>query len=149
MRAVVQRVHSGNVAVDGKVIGSIEDGLLVYLGVSGEDTETDARYLAEKTANLRIFKDAGGKMNLSAMDLAKEILVISQFTLYADARKGRRPSYASAADPEQAEPLYRFYLSELAGLGFSPEKGRFGATMEVTYTNSGPITILLDSKKLF
>ena len=149
MRAVVQRVAECSVSVEARLIDSIADGLLVYLGVSDEDDADDARYLAEKVANLRIFLDVEGKMNLSAADLEKEVLVVSQFTLYADARKGRRPSYSHAAEPELASRLYVQFIDELKLLGFSPKAGEFGAMMDVRYVNKGPVTILLDSQKLF
>ncbi|MBT3275127.1 MAG: D-tyrosyl-tRNA(Tyr) deacylase [Spirochaetales bacterium] len=149
MRGVVQRVTNCVVKVDNIITGSINDGLLIYLGVSINDAAKDAVYLAEKAVNLRIFKDTTGKMNHSVLDLDKEILVVSQFTLYADTRKGRRPSYSAAAPPEKAEELYRFFISELNIQGFSPAEGKFGAMMDVSYTNSGPVTILLDSEKQF
>ena len=149
MRAVIQRVRSCSVTVEGKITGSIEEGLLVYLGVERGDTEDDLHYIADKTLNLRIFLDNTGKMNHSVMDLKLEILVVSQFTLCADARKGRRPSYSHAADPEIASQLYNGYLKLLGESGISPQCGVFGALMDVSYTNSGPITILLDSKKNF
>ena len=149
MRAVVQRVLDCRVEVAGRVTGEISGGLLIYLGIEKNDDDTDVLYLSEKIVNLRIFQDESGKMNLSAVDLQKELLVVSQFTLFADARKGRRPSYSQAADPEKAIPLYRSFLSKLTDLGFLPKEGEFGGMMNVTYTNHGPVTILLDSKKLF
>ncbi len=149
MRAVVQRVLACSVVVADEVVGKIDAGLLVYLGVEGDDDERDVRYLADKVINLRIFEDGEGKMNLSVGELGQEILVVSQFTLQADVRKGRRPSYNRAAPPEEAERLYQAFLDELAGRGISPASGRFGAHMEVRYTNDGPVTILLDSKKSF
>jgi D-tyrosyl-tRNA(Tyr) deacylase len=129
--------------------GEINDGLLVYLGVCIGDDNSDAQYLAEKTANLRIFADGSGKMNLSAIDLGKDILVVSQFTLCADVRKGRRPSYVHAAEPELAVRLYEHFISCLLDIGISVETGVFGGMMDVTYTNRGPVTILLDSDKVF
>lgn len=149
MRAVVQRTLACSVVVAGETVGQISSGLLVYLGVEADDDERDARYLADKVINLRIFEDDAGKMNLSVSELGREILVVSQFTLQADARKGRRPSYNRAAAPEKAEKLYRFFLDELAGRGIPPASGSFGAHMEVQYTNDGPVTILIDSKKSF
>ena len=149
MRAVVQRVRDCEVKTAGVISGAISDGLLIYLGVCLEDDPGDAEYLAVKAANLRIFLDESGKMNDSALDLSKEILVVSQFTLCADARKGRRPSYTGAAEPEKALILYRYFIECLQRLGFSPQQGVFGGMMNVTYTNSGPVTILLDSKKAF
>lgn len=149
MRAVVQRVKSCTVTVDGEAVGAIHSGLLVYVGFETGDGERDIQYLADKIINLRIFPDQAGKMNLSLSDLGEEILVVSQFTLHADVRKGRRPSYNRAALPEEAKERYEAFLSELQRRGHSPEQGRFGAKMQVTYTNDGPVTILLDSKKLF
>ena len=149
MRAVVQRVRGCRVTVGGLVSGAIDDGLLVYLGVCSGDDESDCRYLSDKTANLRIFGDEAGKMNLSAIELEKEIVVISQFTLCGDARKGRRPSYAHAADPAKAEELYRHFIASLKTYKLKVAEGVFGGMMEVTYTNLGPVTILLDSKKSF
>jgi len=149
LRAVVQRVSQAQVRVEGELTGEIGKGLLVYLGVALGDTEKDAEYLAEKIPNLRIFNDGEGKMNRSLLDEGREILVVSQFTLYADARKGRRPSYSQAAYPEEARRLYEFFLAKLTGLGLSPESGRFQAMMEVLSVNDGPVTILLDSMKQF
>lgn len=147
MRAVAQRVRGCEVKIAGASVGAIDDGLLIYLGVCLSDDATHAEYLANKAANLRIFQDESGKMNLSALELKKEVLVVSQFTLCADVRKGRRPSYANAADPDEALNLYRYFIECLKKLGFSPEEGIFGGMMDVTYTNSGPVTILLDSNK--
>jgi D-aminoacyl-tRNA deacylase len=149
MRAVVQRVSSATVSVSGKVEGAIDEGILVYLGVASGDNETDAAYLAEKAANLRIFQDAEGKMNASVVDEGGGALVISQFTLLADARKGRRPSYSDAAPPEAAKPLYERFVEALRGHIAKVETGIFQAEMRVSYTNEGPVTILLDSKKQF
>lgn len=149
MRAVVQRVRDCSVTVDGRVSGRIERGLLVYLGVGQDDGEQDLAYIADKVAHLRIFPDAQGKMNLSAAELGLAILVVSQFTLYGDARNGRRPSYSSAAQPEKARDLYERLIQELRSRGFSVEEGQFAASMEVSYSNVGPVTILLDSRKLF
>ena len=149
MRAVVQRVRDCAVRVGANKIGEISDGLLVYLGVSIDDTSGDAAYLADKVLNLRIFADDQGKMNFSAKDLKREILVVSQFTLYGDARKGRRPSYINAARPEAANKLCDEFVQLLKTAGFRTAEGQFGSIMDVSYTNQGPITILLDSKKLF
>jgi D-aminoacyl-tRNA deacylase len=149
VRAVVQRVRACVVKVDGTSVGAIDDGLLIYLGVCLGDDATHAQYLANKVANLRIYRDESGKMNLSALELKKEILVVSQFTLCADVRKGRRPSYANATDGDEALGLYRQFIECLKEFDFSPEEGVFGGTMDVTYTNSGPVTILLDSNKIF
>ncbi|HUZ17992.1 MAG TPA: D-aminoacyl-tRNA deacylase [Spirochaetia bacterium] len=149
MRAVIQRVGRCTVTVDGRMVGAISSGLLVYLGVGKDDTEADASYLAEKTLNLRIFQDSEGKMNLSVLETHEEILVVSQFTLYADARRGRRPSYSDSAPPELGRALYDEYLRRLAASGVAAQTGSFGASMEVAYTNLGPVTILLDSQKLF
>ena len=149
MRAVIQRVSDARVLVDGRVISSISRGLLVLLGVAEDDSEADARYLADKTANLRIFEDDEGKMNLSVSDTNGEVLVVSQFTLYGDCRKGRRPSFAAAARPPKAEALYEAYVSALTDMGLQTKTGVFQAYMDVELTNDGPVTILLDSRKAF
>ncbi|GAB1482811.1 D-aminoacyl-tRNA deacylase [Treponema sp.] len=149
MRAVVQRVRDASVAVDARLVGSIGRGVLVYLGVASGDSEKDAEYLADKVANLRIFMDSEEKMNLSCLDVGGAALVISQFTLLADARKGRRPSYSEAAEPETARVLYEYFVQKLEAAGIVTSKGQFQATMDVSYVNEGPITILLDSKKKF
>jgi len=152
MKAVVQRVRNASVSVNGRVRGSIAGGLLAYVGVALEDTEADADWLAEKAANLRIFDDADGKMNLSILDVNRNtdaplgVLAISQFTLLGDAQKGRRPSWAKAAPPEQARPLYEYFIGKIKERGLLCEIGEFQAYMQVTYTNDGPVTILLDSK---
>ncbi|MDR3276603.1 MAG: D-tyrosyl-tRNA(Tyr) deacylase [Treponema sp.] len=145
MRALLQRVRRASVTVDGQTRGAIEGGLLVYLGVAAGDTEVDARYLAEKTRSLRIFEDATGKMNRSLADTQGAVLAVSQFTLLADARKGRRPSYSRAAPAETARALYGYYIEEIRRLGLSCEAGVFQARMEVSSLNDGPVTILLDS----
>jgi len=149
MRAVVQRARDAQVSVDGEVVGSLDWGILVYIGVAVGDQRADAEYVAEKVAGLRIFMDGDEKMNLSVRDVHGGALVISQFTLLADARKGRRPSYSNAAEPELADELYRYFVDCLRKLGVPTETGTFRASMRVSYTNEGPITILLDSKKLF
>ncbi len=149
MRAVVQRVIKASVSIDHKIVSSIAKGLLVLLGVGEDDDESDAIYLAEKTIGLRIFEDDDGKMNLSVADIGGEILVISQFTLYGDCRKGRRPSFTNAAKPEKAIPLYSTYVSALKNTGLKVETGVFQAYMQVELVNDGPVTIMLDSKKLF
>ncbi|MDR0442049.1 MAG: D-tyrosyl-tRNA(Tyr) deacylase [Treponema sp.] len=150
MKAVIQRVVDASVAVDGIVKGCIKSGLLVYLGVANDDSETDADWLSEKTANLRIFDDADGKMNLSLKDIAANtsagVLAVSQFTLLGDARKGRRPSWNGAAPPEKAKQLYEYFMAKIREQGLVCESGEFQAHMKVTYTNDGPVTILLDSE---
>ncbi|HWZ45198.1 MAG TPA: D-aminoacyl-tRNA deacylase [Candidatus Saccharimonadales bacterium] len=149
MRAVVQRVRRCCVQIDSRVAGEIGPGLLVLLGVGKGDTESDADYLAEKILGLRIFEDAAEKMNLSVQDQHAEVLVVSQFTLYGDARKGRRPSFDSAARPEEARRLYEYFVEKIRAAGLRCETGQFQATMEVELVNSGPVTILLDSEKQF
>jgi D-aminoacyl-tRNA deacylase len=149
MRSVIQRVSRAAVSVDGKTTGEIGRGILVLLGVSRHDTEKEALYLLEKTLNLRIFEDAEGKMNLSLLDIAGELLVVSQFTLYGDARKGRRPSYIEAAEPEKANRLYEFFVAEARKQIERVETGRFQAMMDVELVNDGPVTILLDSERNF
>ena len=149
MRAVVQRVADARVTVDGRVCGRIEEGLLVYLGVSAGDEEQDLKYIADKVVNLRIFPDSRGKMNLSVRDIGGAVLVVSQFTLYGDARQGRRPSYTAASAPEKAQSYYDRFVDQVRGHGLQVETGRFAARMDVRYTNVGPVTILLDSTKLF
>ena len=145
MKLVIQRVKNASVAVDGKPISAIGRGLLVLVGVAHEDTELDARFLARKTAGLRIFEDADGKMNLSVTDLGGEILSVSQFTLYGDCKKGNRPSFIRAARPEQGEALFNEYVQALEQLGFVPNTGKFGADMKVDLLNDGPVTILMES----
>lgn len=149
MRAVVQRVTNARVLSDEKVAGKIGKGLMVLLGVGGEDTEKDAEYLAGKIVNLRVFEDGNGKMNLSLLDIQGELLVVSQFTLYGDCRKGRRPSYDKAGDPETANNLYETFISYCRGHGIKVETGVFQAKMLVEIYNDGPVTLLLDSKKEF
>jgi D-tyrosyl-tRNA(Tyr) deacylase len=149
MRAVVQRVIESTVSVNKQVIGHIENGLLLYLGVGREDTAADLKYIAEKVINLRIFEDEKGKMNLSLKDINGAIMVISQFTLFGDTRRGRRPSYIEAAEPEKADHYYQQLISRLKAEGCIVAAGQFGAKMAVSYINNGPVTILIDSKKVF
>lgn len=149
MRAVVQKVSRSKVTVEEEVTGSIDHGLMVLLGVTHDDTEADAGYLAEKIANLRIFEDADDKLNLSVKDVQGAILSISQFTLYGDCRKGRRPSFTEAARPEQANKLYEVFNERLQQEGVTVETGRFQTHMMVELVNDGPVTLLLDSKKEF
>ena len=144
MRAVVQRVNQAQVRVENKVVAKIGLGLVVLLGISPTDTEADVREMAEKVANLRIFGDAQGKMNLSCLDINGEIIVVSQFTLYADTRRGRRPSFTGAASPELAEPLCQFFVETLRIMGVPTQSGVFGAHMVVDIQNDGPVTILLE-----
>jgi D-tyrosyl-tRNA(Tyr) deacylase len=149
MRAVVQRVSRARVTVGSEVTGEIGLGLLVLLGVGAGDTRAEADYLVDKTVGLRIFEDAGGKMNLSVAEVAGALLVVSQFTLYGDARRGKRPSYDAAAPPEQARELYEYFVERVRGAGLRCETGRFQETMQVELVNEGPVTILLDSAKGF
>ncbi len=149
MRAVVQRVSRAEVRVEGRIVGKTGKGLLVYLGVGREDGPEDVSWLVDKVANLRIFQDEEGKMNRSLLDEAGELLVVSQFTLFADARKGRRPSYSDAGPPELAKSLYEAFVGAARALGILVATGEFQASMEVDYLNLGPVTILLDSKKTF
>lgn len=154
MRAVVQRVSRAKVTVNGEIAGEIGRGLLVLLGVGVGDTRAEADYLAEKTIGLRIFEDAGGmmkmkKMNLSVAEVGGALLVVSQFTLYGDARRGKRPSFDAAAPPEQARELYEYFVEKVRAAGLRCETGRFQETMQVELVNEGPVTILLDSAKGF
>jgi len=149
MRAVIQRVSSSCVRVEGRITGSIGKGFMVLLGISTADTAEDLAYMEEKISGLRIFEDDDGKMNLPLADVGGEILVVSQFTLYGDARKGRRPGFIQAARGPEAEALYEELLKRLRSRGFRVETGEFGAMMEVTIVNDGPVTILLDSEKKF
>jgi D-aminoacyl-tRNA deacylase len=149
LKVVLQRVRRGRVTVDGRVTGSVENGFVALVGVTHNDTQAEADLLAKKTANLRVFEDAEGKMNLSALEIGGGVLVISQFTLYADARKGRRPSFIDAARPEIAAPLVEFYAERLRAEGITRvESGIFGATMLVEIHNDGPVTIILDTDTL-
>lgn len=144
MRAVVQRVSSASVTVEGQVTGHIGFGMLVLLGVTHTDTEAHADRLANKLASLRFFNDEAGKMNLSCHDVGGEVLVISQFTLYGDCRKGRRPSYTHAAEPQEAERLYEYFIERMKGFGFNVASGVFGAMMKVSLVNEGPVTLIVD-----
>lgn len=147
MKAVIQRAKNASVTVDEKVIGAIDNGFVVLLGVTHEDTIEDVNYIANKIVNLRVFEDEEGKMNLSLIDINGGILSISQFTLYADTRKGRRPSFTQAAKPEYANELYMKFNKELSDKGIHVETGEFGAMMDVSLTNEGPVTIIIDSKE--
>ena len=148
MRAVLTRVKSASVAIDGSIVGKIGQGFLILLGVGPEDTEKECRYLAEKALGLRIFTDENDKMNLGLADIGGEVLVVSQFTLYGNCRKGRRPSFTDAAPPELGERLYEKFLSICEELGYPPQHGRFGAHMEVESINDGPVTLILDTEQL-
>lgn len=149
MRAVVQRVSEASVKVDNQVVGEIKNGLLVLLGVGEEDTSKDLDYLVDKILGLRIFQDENDKMNLSLIDIKGELLVVSQFTLYGDVRKGKRPSFTDSAHPDIAEKFYLEFINKCIEKGVKTEKGSFGANMDVSLINQGPVTILLDSKKTF
>ena len=149
MRAVVQRVTQADVTVDGRVTGKIDKGLMVLLGVEEGDSAEDARYMAQKTAGLRIFEDREGKMNLSVKDVGGSVLAVSQFTLLGDARKGKRPSFVKAARPREADTLYRMYIDLLKEEGINTGEGVFRAEMLVRIYNDGPVTILIDSRKTF
>ena len=148
MRAVLTRVKSASVTIDGEVVGRIGQGFLILLGVGPEDTEDKCRYLAEKALGLRIFEDENGKMNLSLADVGGSVLVVSQFTLYGNCRKGRRPSFVEAAGPELGNRLYEQFLKNCEDLGFPPQHGRFGADMQVESVNDGPVTLWLDTDAL-
>ncbi len=148
MRAVVQRVSKASVAVNGKEISAIGRGFLVLLGVTHSDGEEEAAYLARKIAGLRLFEDAQGKMNLSLADVNGEVLVVSQFTLYGDARKGRRPSFTQAARPKQAEPLVERFVAHLRSAGIPTQTGQFQAHMDVCLCNDGPVTLILDTEQM-
>jgi len=149
MRAVVQRVSRAKVTVEGSLAGEIGLGLLVLLGVGQEDTEADAAYLSEKVVGLRIFEDEDGKMNRSVRDVGGSVLVVSQFTLYGDVRRGKRPSFDEAAPPEAARRLYELFVQKIQAAGLRCETGRFQEMMQVELVNEGPVTILLDSGKAF
>ena len=149
MRAVVQRVTQARVEVGGQTVGDIHAGLLVLLGVSSDDSHEDAEYLVEKIAHLRIFTDEEGKMNRSVIETGGAVLVVSQFTLYGDVRRGRRPSYSDAAPPELANNLYEYFVEQLSLSGLKVATGVFQAMMKVSLTNDGPVTILIDSRRQF
>lgn len=149
MRAVVQRVSSSKVEVDGEVIGAIDKGINVLIGISTEDTEEDLKYIKDKITNLRIFEDENSKMNLSLIDIKGDILVISQFTLYGDCRKGRRPNFMAAEGGEKAEKLYNNFVNMLRETPLKVETGKFGADMNVDIQNDGPVTLLIESNKKF
>ena len=148
MRAVLTRVRSAQVDIDGVTVGKIGQGFLILLGVGPEDTEEKCRYLCEKALGLRVFEDENGKMNRSLEDVGGQVLVVSQFTLYGNCRKGRRPSFTEAAPPELGNRLYEYFLSCCSALGYPPEHGVFGADMQVSSVNDGPVTILLDTDQL-
>ena len=147
MKALLQRVTSASVSVAGEVVGRIGPGLVVFVGIAQGDTEKDAQFLVQKTANLRIFADEEGKFNLSALDVKGELLLVSQFTLLADTRKGRRPSFVEAAPPAQAEELFEQFVEQARATGLKVETGRFQQYMQVEIHNDGPVTILLDSRE--
>lgn len=149
MRAVIQRVRAASVSVDEEIVGKIGPGLMVLLGVGTDDSEREVKWLVDKTANLRIFEDSEEKMNLSLLDVGGEALVVSQFTLYGDARKGRRPSFSQAAPPERADQLYQRYVSGLQSLNIPVQTGRFRAKMLVQIENDGPVTIVIDTAEVF
>jgi D-tyrosyl-tRNA(Tyr) deacylase len=148
MRAVLTRVKSASVTIDGEVVGKIGRGFLILLGVGPEDTEKESRYLAEKALGLRVFEDENEKMNLGLDAVGGEVLVVSQFTLFGNCRKGRRPSFAGAAGPELGNKLYEQFLSDCAALGYPPQHGQFGADMQVESINDGPVTLILDTDQL-
>lgn len=146
MKVVVQRAKDAQVTVEGDVVGKIKTGIMVLVGITHDDTETDAEYLAEKIAHLRIFEDESGKMNYSLLDIEGEVLSVSQFTLYGDCRKGRRPNYMNAAKPDYANKLYEMFNQKLKEKGLHVETGTFGAMMDVQFTNDGPVTLIIESK---
>ncbi len=148
MRAVLTRVKSASVEIGGEVVGKIGKGFLILLGIGPEDTEKECRYLAEKALGLRIFEDENGKMNLGLADVDGQVLVVSQFTLYGNCRKGRRPSFTEAAGPELGNRLYEQFLADCAQLGYAPQHGEFGADMQVASVNDGPVTLILDTAQL-
>ena len=148
MRAVLTRVKSASVTIDGETVGKIGKGFLILLGVGPEDDESHCKYLAEKALGLRIFEDENGKMNLGLGDVEGQVLVVSQFTLYGNCRKGRRPSFTDAAGPELGNRLYAEFLSQCEKLGYPPQHGQFGADMQVESVNDGPVTLILDTQQL-
>ena len=147
MRALIQRVKEASVKIDGEIVGSIGNGMLILLGVKNGDTQAEADFLADKCLGLRIFSDAEGKMNLSAEDIGGEFLVVSQFTLYGNAMKGKRPSYIDAARPEVSEPLYEYFVARLRAAGRKVETGQFGADMQVSLINDGPVTLMIEKER--
>lgn len=149
MRAVVQRVTEASVGVEGKVVGQIGKGLLIFLGIGKDDGKKDIDYLVDKTTGLRIFQDKDDKMNLSVKDIGGELLIVSQFTLYGDVRKGKRPSFTNSAHPELGEKYYQEFIEKVRNLGINVESGVFGADMKISLINDGPVTIMIDSKKTF
>lgn len=149
MRSVVQRVSQASVTVDNELVGNIGKGLLVFLGIHHEDTINEIRWMSEKIVKLRIFEDKDGKMNRSLADIHADMLIVSQFTLYGDCRKGRRPGYSQAAAPHIAEPLYEQFIAKVVEMGITAAHGKFGAMMDVALVNDGPVTLLLDSDKKF
>ena len=148
MRAVLTRVNSASVTIDGEVVGKIGKGFLILLGVGPNDTEKECRYLAEKALGLRVFTDEEDKMNLGLTDVGGQVLVVSQFTLYGNCRKGRRPNFMEAAGPELGNRLYQQFLKDCEDLGFPPQHGQFGASMQVESVNDGPVTLILDTDEL-
>ena len=148
MRAVLTRVTSASVTIDGEVVGQIGKGFLILLGVGPEDNEEHCKYLAQKALGLRVFEDENGKMNLGLSDVEGQVLVVSQFTLYGNCRKGRRPSFTEAANPELGNRLYEQFLAECEKLGYPPQHGQFGADMQVESINDGPVTLILDTQQL-
>ncbi|MFD1955413.1 D-aminoacyl-tRNA deacylase [Paenibacillus thailandensis] len=146
MKVVVQRSKQAAVTVEGETVGAIDSGLVLLVGITHEDTEADVKWMAEKVAGLRIFEDESGKMNLSVLEVGGQILSISQFTLYGDCRKGRRPNFMAAARPDLAEPLYERFNEALRAQGLDVRTGRFGAMMDVSLVNCGPVTLIIDSK---
>ena len=148
MRAILTRVNSASVTIDGETVGAIGKGFLILLGVGPEDTEEHCRYLAQKALGLRIFEDENGKMNKGLEEVDGQVLVVSQFTLYGNCRKGRRPSFTDAAPPDLGNRLYEQFLKECEALGFPPRHGRFGADMQVASVNDGPVTLILDTQQL-
>ena len=147
MKVVIQRSGKASVTVDGEVTGAIDSGYVLLVGITHTDTEDDVRYVANKVANLRLFEDGDGKMNLSILEAGGSVLSVSQFTLYADTTRGRRPGFSEAARPEQAEPIYKQFNEELRNLGLQVETGVFGAMMDVSLVNDGPVTVIVESKK--
>jgi D-tyrosyl-tRNA(Tyr) deacylase len=146
VKVVIQRAKDAKVIVEEKVVGQIENGVMVLVGITHNDTQEDAEYLAEKIANVRIFEDASGKMNDSLLDVNGQVLSVSQFTLYGDCRKGRRPNFMNAAKPDFANDLYEVFNAKLRQIGLHVETGKFGAMMDVQFTNAGPVTLIIESK---